>query len=237
MKRFLGVVIVLLCAATLQAQEEEKDVTKFLGIPVDGYKPAMIEKLKAKGFTHSTWDKDALEGEFNGTDVLLSIVTNNNKVWRIALIDKNTQGETDIKIRFNRLCQQFRNNPKYTTLKTEEEQIIPDDENISYKIKINKKRYEASFYQNPQTDSLSLIRKTQFITEKAQSDLLHKYTQEQIDNPSEEIQSEILKLVAKYTIDMLTKKSVWFMIAERAGKYCICMYYDNEYNQADGEDL
>ncbi len=86
----------------MQAQEEEKDVTKFLGIPVDGYKPAMIEKLKAKGFTSTTWDKDVLEGEFNGADVQVSIATNNNKVWRIMLADKNNRGETDIKIRFKR---------------------------------------------------------------------------------------------------------------------------------------
>ena len=50
MKKLLCAIITLLCAATMQAQEEEKDVTKILGIPVDGYKPAMIEKLKAKGF-------------------------------------------------------------------------------------------------------------------------------------------------------------------------------------------
>ena len=43
MKKLLCVTIALLCTATMQAQEEEKDVTKFLGIPVDGYKPAMIE--------------------------------------------------------------------------------------------------------------------------------------------------------------------------------------------------
>ena len=30
---------------------------------------------------------------------------------------------------------------------------------------------------------------------------------------------------------------VWFMIAEYARKYYICMYYDNGYNKADGEDL
>ena len=43
MKKLLCVTIALLCTATMQAQEEEKDVTKFLGIPVDGYKPAMIQ--------------------------------------------------------------------------------------------------------------------------------------------------------------------------------------------------
>lgn len=235
MKRLLCAAIALVCAATLQAQEEEKDVTKFLGIPVDGYKPAMIEKLKAKGFTSTTWDKDVLEGEFNGTDVYVHVVTNNNKVYRIMLADKNTQGETDIRIRFNLLCRQFENNPRYSSFS--EDQTIPEDENISYEMTVNKKRYEASFYQNPQTDSLSLVRNAQFIAEKVQSDLSYKYTQEQIDDPSEEVQSEILKLTAEYTVDMLTKKSVWFMISERAGKYYICMYYDNKYNEADGEDL
>ena len=51
MKKLLCVTIALLCTATMQAQDEKAGVTKFLGIPVDGYKPAMIEKLKAKGFT------------------------------------------------------------------------------------------------------------------------------------------------------------------------------------------
>ena len=235
MKKLLCVTIALLCTATMQAQEEEKDVTKFLGIPVDGYKPAMIEKLKAKGF-RSIPNADLLEGEFNGTEVFVGVATNNNKVYRIGVIDKNSKNETDIRIRFNLLCRQFKDNPRYTSLS--EDQTIPEDENISHKITINKKRYEASFYQNPQTDSLSLVRKAQFIAEKVQSDLLHKYTQEQIDNPSEEIQSEISKLMAEYTVDMLTKKSVWFMISESSyGKYCIYMFYDNKYNIADGEDL
>lgn len=235
MKKLLCAIIALLYAATMQAQEEEKDVTKFLGIPVDGCKPAMIEKLKAKGF-RSVPNADLLEGEFNGTEVFVGVATNNNKVYRIGVIDKNSKNETDIRIRFNLLCRQFKDNPRYTSLS--EDQTIPEDENISHKITINKKRYEASFYQNPQTDSLSLVRKAQFITEKVQSDLLHKYTQEQIDNPSEEIQSEISKLMAEYTVDMLTKKSVWFMISESSyGKYCIYMFYDNKYNIADGEDL
>ena len=65
-----------------------------------------------------------------------------------------------------------------------------------------------------------------------------------MDNPTEEISTEIQKAYitnkAMYDFqNILTahNKSVWFMIAERFGKYYICMYYDNEYNKADGEDL
>lgn len=32
---------------------------------------------------------------------------------------------------------------------TDKEQTIPDDEDLSYEIKVNKKRYEAGFYQIP----------------------------------------------------------------------------------------
>lgn len=39
MKKLLYAIIALLYAATMQAQEEQKDVTKFIGLPVDGYKP------------------------------------------------------------------------------------------------------------------------------------------------------------------------------------------------------
>ncbi len=237
MKKLLCVIIALLCAAAMQAQEEVKDVTKFLGIPVDGYKPAMIEKLKAKGFTSTTWDKEVLEGEFNGTEVQVHIVTHNNKVYRIMLADKNTRGETDIKVRFNRLCQQFRNNPKYKTFRTEEEQTIPDNEDLSYEITVHDKRYEASFYQISQLDTVAIYN-------KSKQSLLSKYTQEQLDNPTEEISTEIrmeyITNILKYNLQNISatyNKSVWFMIAERAGKYYICMYYDNKYNEADGEDL
>ena len=236
MKKLLCVIIALLCAAAMQAQEEVKDVTKFLGIPVDGYKPAMIEKLKAKGF-RSIPNTDLLEGEFNGTEVYVGVVTNNNRVYRIGLSDKNTRGETDIKARFNRLCRQFRNNPKYKTFRTEEEQTIPDNEDLSYEITVHDKRYEASFYQISQLDTVAIYN-------KSKQSLLSKYTQEQLDNPTEEISTEIrmeyITNILKYDLQNISatyNKSVWFMIAERAGKYYICMYYDNKYNEADGEDL
>lgn len=43
--------------------------------------------------------------------------------------------------------------------------------------------------------------------------------------------------VLLYMTDKLDKKSVWFMIAEQFGEYYILLYYDNGYNQANGEDL
>ena len=200
----------------------QQDVTKFLGIPVDGSKSEMIQKLKAKGYTSSPLDKDVLVGEFNGADVNIHVVTNNNKVYRIMICDVNNIDERAIQIRFNRLCEQFVNNSKYSSLPLEE-YMIPDDEDISYEITVHKKRYEAVFYQK--TDETFMAKQIEAA--------FPQYTKEQLANPSEELRAEIVNFVTQY----ISKKAGWFMINERLGKYCITMYYDNEYNNANGEDL
>lgn len=79
----------ILCAAlftlTLLCNAQDRAL-KFLGIPVDGYKSEMIQKLRDKGYIYSkNGGEDVLTGEFNGTDVNIYIVTNNNKVADISL--------------------------------------------------------------------------------------------------------------------------------------------------------
>ena len=109
----------------------QKDVTQFLGIPVDGTKTEMVQKLKAKGFKYNSangW----LEGEFNGREVWLLIVANSNKVWRIAVWDKWATDEANIKFRFNDLCRQFSKNEKYAPLNDNPEK--PEEENICYEM-------------------------------------------------------------------------------------------------------
>lgn len=219
MKKLLSITMLLISSLFIYAQQ---DVTKFLGIPVDGSKSEMIQKLKAKGYTSSPLDKDVLVGEFNGADVNIHVVTNNNKVYRIMICDVNNIDERAIQIRFNRLYEQFVNNSKYSSLPLEE-YMIPDDEDISYEITVHKKRYEAVFYQK--TDETFMAKQIEAA--------FPQYTKEQLANPSEELRAEIVNFVTQY----ISKKAVWFMINERLGKYCITMYYDNEYNNANGEDL
>ena len=188
MKNLLTFVLLLIFSVNIRGK---KEVTKFLGMPVDGTKTEMIQKLKAKGFKSSIHNRDVLEGEFNGVEVSISVATNNNKVFRIVIVDKYARDETDIKIRFNTLCRQFKNNAKYYSLGDFE---LSDDEDISYEIPINNKRYDAVYYQKNTA------------------------------NPEE-------------TIEEASMRSVWFMIHSEYGKYRIVMFYDNEYNHAQGEDL
>ena len=143
MKKILSVLMLLLLSISIYAQQ---DVTKFLGIPVDGSKAAMIQKLKAKGFTYNTIT-DCLEGVFNGEKVHILIQTNKNKVWRIVVGDKTGRDEGQIKIRYNKLFQQFEDNSKYTISKKSHK--LSDSEDISYEISAHKKQYAAAFYQLP----------------------------------------------------------------------------------------
>ena len=67
--------------------------------------------------------------------------------------------------------------------------------------------------------------------------MLKKYTEDQLQNPNEDLQNEIKEAAIGIGLDMIFKKPVWFCISEHYGEYYITMYYDNEYNHADGEDL
>ena len=225
MKKLALIITTLLLSVSVFAQE---DVTKFLGIPIDGFKPEMIRSLKAKGFVQHPYNADILTGEFNGREVNVSVVTNNNKVYRIFLQDKHTVSETDIKIRFNTLCSQFKNNKKYISIG---DQSIPEDEDISYEMGVKNKRYEATFFQAPEKiDTLGM-----------QAQLLEAlkvlYTEEELANPTEEMQTKMLELTMLYTYKLIDSKQVWFMIDQVGSNYRILMYYDNKRNQANGEDL
>lgn len=277
MKKLLSITMWLMLSVLAYAQQ---DVTRFLGIPVDGSKWEMIRKLKEKGFRYDS-TSGLLEGEFNGRDVYVSVVTNNNKVYRIMVRDANASGESSIKIRFNRLCKQFANNSKYISL---EDYTIPDDEDISYEITVHKKRYEASFYQRSmQLQGTSLLQQDVIVQVLKETFLknLKEMGEELLENSSvTEAGKEVIELLKNWanstetgeelieslrtwadstgngeTIELLKKtvdligegielesktflnRSVWFMILDFRGEYYICMFYDNKYNEANGEDL
>lgn len=226
MKHILSIITSLLISIGVYAQS---DVTKFLGIPVDGSKSEMVKKLKAKGFKTNSYNEEALEGVFNGMNVHVYVATNGDKVCRIMVCDANTVDERSIQIRFNNLCKQFEKNPNYLSL---QDYSIPDDEDISYGISVKNKRYEAIYYQQPQE-----LSDTVAMREKLLPIITSRFSPEQLDNPTEEIQKELINLSFEYMMDLCSKKPVWFMISEMYGKYYITMFYDNEYNRANGEDL
>jgi hypothetical protein len=217
------VFFLLVLPMTLFAQ---KDVTQFLGIAVDGYKPDVIKKLNYKGYTVIPNSNDVLGGEFNGTDVWLMIGTNNNLVWQISVVDANTMDAKDIKIRFNNLLKQFQHNKKYLDVSDSMllKNIIPENEDISYEFSVNPKKYRAFFSQKTFAyDSLNL--KKDALLSKP---LLNATEKEQLAAVFTRIPDELFKCF---------KKSVMLWIGERSGKYYIIISYQNEYNRPNGENL
>ena len=184
MRKFLTLLAMIAISASVFAQ---KEVTKFMGIPVDGSPTEMIKKLKAKGFTT---DEDAMQavkrglidldgpevliGRFNGERVRVFLGVETNKVWRICLRDKNTRDETQIKIRFNTLVRQFEGNGKYVPYF--DEQTIADDEDISYQMTVNKKQYEAIFAQKGEDGTIDEKRVVWFrISQRSEGYYIYMY--------------------------------------------------------------
>ena len=211
MKKLSLMIVALLLSAIVFAQP--KSVTKFLGIPVDGSKAEMIQKLKYKGYTYNS-KFDCLEGEFNGRDVQISVVTNNNKVYRIMVKDATSSSEGDIKIRFNTLCRQFEANEKYKSLC---DYTLSEGENIAFEMAVHNKRYQAEYYQFNDADAVDGMWKYMELNPKAS-----------VEDAATAIVDEAIKHYA-----------VWFMINQDRydHRYRILMYYDNGYNQANGDDL
>lgn len=187
MKKILSLAFLLMLSLSIFAQ---KQVTKFLGIPVDGSRTSMIQKLKDKGFTYNSYS-DRLEGQFNGKDVSIYVQTNNNKVWRIIVTYKDSYDKEQIKAHYNLLINQFVNNPRYILLNFLDAEKLTDKDDIVYEVSIHKKQYHAVFYQLPVDENIK-------------------------------------------------NRLVWFTISEDLNnfqKYIIGIYYENKYNEPNGEDL
>ena len=210
----------LLMLLTLSLNAQNYNTVKFLGIPVDGSKTEMISKLKQKGYTMckdpQLAEYNMLEGEFNGRDVHIAIGTNNNRVYRVLVQDVKTMNEAEIKIRFNKLVNQFQNNKKYFS-STLDDQYLDDDFDISYEMSVNNKRIQASF--------------TQRLTEDEIKALLN--AQPEIKNYDQDFQKIVFEQAA------LESNTVWFMICklDYRDEYWIALYYDNLNNAPNGDDL
>ena len=205
----------------------KSDIIQFMGIPVDGTKKEMTRKLKKKGFKSDKYGLGYLEGEFNGNSSKIFILTNKKKVWRIAVVDDVAMDADNIKTRFNNLCYQFYNSDKYSMKDYDEKMnnisdtipyTIPDDEDISFNIEKLNKNYEASFSQRSNIQRADI----EMLLSKSKVDV-----------------SLADFFMGDANIHALLTKGVSFTIRKspRGSGYIIIMYYDNVYNQADGEDL
>lgn len=146
--------IVVLSLIVFSAYGQDPGVLKFLGIPIDGTKAQFVTALKEKGFYYSSVS-EGYKGQFNGKNVDVFVHTNHNLVDRVYVAFPLTN-EEGIRVEYNRLLDQFDDNGKYLALVLNEP--IPTEDDISYEITVNKKRYQASFcYFDPNRDPISFV--------------------------------------------------------------------------------
>lgn len=146
MKKLLTLILLLMVSVEMYAQS---NVTTFLGIPIDGTKSSMIQKLEKKGFVYNQ-EEDLLEGEFNGEDVFIVIKTQKGKVYAISVTYRkslDTEVVEMVKMTYENLCRQFRDNPKYMALS---EDSLPESKDLGYEMTVNKRSYASFYIQNPQ---------------------------------------------------------------------------------------
>lgn len=259
MKRFFVLIALVLALANISYAQN--DVTKFMGIPVDGSKSEVVSQLLNKGFKYDdsqdNWTR--LTGFFNGVNSNIYVSTNKNLVDRIYVCDKNTCSESSIIIRFNNLVLQFANNRNYIS-DGYEKYLIPQNEDISYEMLCHNKKYDAIFYQKSDTININeYINTLNNVSDEELNDMVSYLVQSDalcsnlyptfdleyfnnrkgtnFDNKNKGfliMVAELSNLKIEYN---QYKRPVWFRIYKDGNGYYIAIFYDNEHNRAQGEDL
>ena len=225
-------IISLLLLAVSLSTFAEVYPTKFLGIPIDGTKEEMTKKLQQKGFRYDG-ETDALRGEFNGEEVLIRFVTNNNKVWRVFVNYATPRDGYQIRLAYNKLFNQFSNNKNYISADLQQEEISAK-EDIAHEMLINDKTYEASFLQK--THELDTTAIKQYTLDCVESVKTYSALEGKVYTDEESAAAAMLCMFLGVKSEYLNN-SVWFRITKIRGEYYISLYYDNLNNQANGEDL
>ena len=238
MKRLLSFVIgILIMCSTVFGQSE--GTLKFLGIPVDGSKSEMVAALKSKGFRYDS-NSGFLVGDFNGRESHIGIVENHGKVYRVVVFDANTYDAGEIRIRFNNLIHQFENsNGKYYYI--DQNEMIPEDEDIHYEIIVHDKQYSATFIYNPLYGNDELRDKVINEVKLSLEEIKDEKTTVGITYgefySDKDLYNQLILSTVRMAAIQMSNGSVWFKICEYYGKYYIGLYYDNLINSPNGEDL
>lgn len=63
------------------------------------------------------------------------------------------------------------------------------------------------------------------------------YTEEELAKLTDEQKAKLLEGFSDKLVEGALNRAVWFMMEKEGTDYRIIMYYDNVYNQANGDDL
>ena len=237
--RKIAFTMLMLLTLTLNAQD--KDVVKFMGIPVDGTKSEMISKIQQKGFTYNG-EYDYLDGYFNGQRVHVYVHTYKDKVDRIMVASQRMCNTAEIINEFNSLLYDFEKSDKYIPSLLHLNQRIDEKEDISYEMIVHNKIYNAYFNQIGSKQDVDEFK--EFLSENFDSfeESFKNSAQDEIisnilNDDTQSRNEKIAKIADLYSMANSMNNLVWFKIAEFSGEYYLVIFYDNESNRPNGEDL
>lgn len=231
-KTLLIALFTLICAVSFA---QDGGPLKFLGIPIDGTEAQFSAKLRAKGFIYSNASK-CFKGQFNGEKVDIYLHSNHNKIDRVYVSFPFTN-EDGIRTEFNRLLGQFKDNGKYLDLSLNK--AIPEDDDISYEIIVNNKRYQASFcYYDVDRDRIAFMNAlmdkfSDFFTEE-QLSKLKEYAVRAMDAPDDQQEALQAEMMAEMQKMGLGQDSDAEADPDRAIKF-LATFMDGMRSLADGD--
>ena len=234
MKKIALLFALLLFSFPALGQANNDNTLTFLGIPVDGSKSAMISALRAKGFTYNR-TRDVLTGEFNGQNSMVIIHENHGKVDRVYVVNQSgTRSPSQARIQYNTLLHQLNDSEKYISF--DENNPIPEDEDISYEMSVNGKAYNATFYLSPLYNNDEMI---EVLASEIGKEIFQDYEDGKIEELTEEIFQELSlqRLMMKMYEMTRDGGAVWFSLEKLNGEYHVAIFYDNLKNRPHGEDL
>ena len=225
----------LVCALISVMALAQSDVTKFLGIPVDGSVDTMARKLEAKGFkreypydeSRSNFFIGKYDGDNNAEIILFS--NRDGIVYQIRVVKEEKIFNANLaKYKYNSLIRRFNEKWTYYNLYGSE---IPEEEDIAEKFREGESSYSAFFIQLPD----SLLK-----AGKALYDADNKPNTEKTLN---ELSKSIFKLRTLRTLegklDEAKNKGVVIYLKQYdiTKNYLILIDYWNGYNDHRDEDL
>ena len=222
MKKLFFLIATTLLATNMMAQNYP---TKFLGIPIEGTKQEMIQKIRERGFTYNR-QLDCLTGVFNGEKVVIGLRAYEGKVCQVMVGSLQTYSEKQIKAKFNNLMKLFNEDPYYISTHLDQK-FIDKKEKISKEMSKNSKKYAAYYMQiTHDLDTTILMKDMEKIAQDVAIQFADKDSLSEREKDLTEQYIELKAIRRQYTNNI-----VWFRILENQGKYSIALYYDNLYNR------
>lgn len=205
------------------SSSSNENVFKFLGIPIDGTKEAMISALKENHFNQH-YSGDYLTGIFNGEDVRLYIGTNHGIVDKITVEYPDYSRSNDARVKYNNLLSRFNRNTKYVCINPRKD--IPIDEEIGLNLLGNSKYYDAVyFFLQPNVNASEWIPRFKQEYQRHYKKSLEGISYEEIEEALFCLPTELSEAVSGI---------VWFTISS---PFRISINYINLNNRPHGEDL